>query len=154
LLLQVGTLHERVVERDVEHARHHVTEAIDALERNIEHPADVANRGFRLQRAEGDDLGDALLAVLLADVVDDLFAAFLAEVDVDVGRFAAVRIEEALKQQAVFERIDVAELEDVTDHGPAGRTTGAGRNALALRETHEIPDDQEVAGEAHAADDV
>ena len=45
------------------------------------------------------------LAVLLPDVVDHFFAAILAEVDVDIGRLAAVGIEEALEQQVVFQRI-------------------------------------------------
>ena len=83
---------------------------IDALQRHVEHPADVLDGGLGRHRAEGGDLGDARLAVLLPDVGDHLLAAVLAEVDVDVGRLAAVRVEEALEQQVVFQRIDVAQL--------------------------------------------
>ena len=91
---------------------------------------------------------------LLPDVGDDLLAAFLAEVDVDVRRLAAVGIEEALEQQVVLQRIDVAELEDVADQGAAGRAAGAGRDAVLQGEAHEVPDDEEIAGEAHPADDA
>ena len=38
-------------------------------------------------------------------VLDDLLAAVLAEVDVDVGRLGAVRVEEALEQQVVLQRV-------------------------------------------------
>ena len=56
-----------------------------------------------------------------ADVLDDLVPPLLAEVDVDVGRLGAVRVEEPLEQEVVLERADVAELEQVADQGPAGR---------------------------------
>jgi hypothetical protein len=52
-----------------------------------------------LQRPEGDDLPDGVGAVLVADVLDDLAAALLAEVDVEVGHRDAFGIEEALEQQ-------------------------------------------------------
>src|SRR5439155_10351432 len=153
-LAKIGALLQRFVERDVQDLRDHVAQAIDAFERDVEHAADVADGRLGLQRTEGDDLGHALLAVFLADVIDHVFAPFLAEIDIDIGRLAAVRIEEALEEQVVFERIDVAELEHVADERAARRAAGAGRNALADRETDEIPDDEKVAGEAHAADDV
>ena len=95
-----------------------------------------------------------LLAVLLADIVDDFLAAVLAEVDVDIGRLAAVRIEEALEQQIVFERADVAQLQDVADDGAARGAAGAGGDVLADGEADEIPDDEEIARKAHLADDA
>ena len=49
------------------------------------------------------DLTDALLAVLLRDVADDLVAPRHAEVDVEVGHAHALRIQEALEQQVVAE---------------------------------------------------
>ena len=42
-----------------------------------------------------------VLAVHVLDVVDDLFAAALLEVDVDIGHLHALGREEALEQQAV-----------------------------------------------------
>src|SRR5205814_1052271 len=62
--------------------------------------------------------------------------------------------EEALEQQVVYQRVHLAELEDVGDDGPAGRTAGAGRDAALPGETDEVPDDKEIAGEAHPADDL
>ena len=86
-----------------------MAQRIDAVERHAEDTAHVLDRGPGRHRAEGGDLGNALFAVLLLDVLDDLFAAVLAEVDVDIGRLGAVGIEEALEEQVVLERIDVAD---------------------------------------------
>ena len=86
------------------------TIVIDAEDRHAERAADVANRGPGRQRAERADLGDVRLAVLLLDVLDHLAAAVLAEVDVDIGRFAAVLVEEPLEQQVVLQRADVAQI--------------------------------------------
>ena len=105
----------------------------DAGQRDVEDPADVLDGGAGGHGAEGADLGHALLAVLAADIGDDLLAAVLAEVDVDIGRLAAVGIEEALEQQVVLQRIDVAELEHVADEGAAGRAAGAGRECRFRR---------------------
>ena len=70
------------------------------------------------------------------------------------GASRAVGVEEALEQQVVFQRIDVAELQHVADHGAASRAAGAARDAVLDGEAHEVPDDQEIAGEAHPADDA
>src|SRR5262249_8837514 len=83
-----------------------------------------------------------------------IVAAVLAKVDVNVGRFAAAGIEEPLEQQIVFERINVAQVQQVTDNRSTRRSAGAGWYATLASEAHEIPNDQEVAGETHAADDV
>ena len=55
--------------------RHQLGEPVDLPVGHLEHAADVAQRGARLQRSEGDDLRDAIRAVALGDVVDDLVAA-------------------------------------------------------------------------------
>ena len=67
------------------------------------HARDVAHDGARLHRAEGDDLRDVLAAVLAGDVVDDLAAPPLAEVDVDVGQRHALGVEEPLEDQVVLD---------------------------------------------------
>jgi hypothetical protein len=43
---------------------HHLAEPVDLAQRHLQHPADVAQHGPRLQGAEGNDLGDPVLAVL------------------------------------------------------------------------------------------
>ena len=57
---------------------------------------------FARQRAERDDLRYLLAAVFLGDVLNHLAAPVRAEVDVDIRHADALRIQKALKQQAVL----------------------------------------------------
>ena len=114
--------------------------------------ADVPDRGPGQHRAEGDDLGDVVLAVLASDVGDDLVAPAVLEVDVDVRHRHAIGVEEALERQLVEDRVDRRDAERV-GHDRAGRAAAAGRlDALLAGEPDEVRDDQEVAGVAHRED--
>ncbi len=94
-------------------------------------------------------------AVLVGDVVDDLLAARHAEVHVDVGHALAPRVEEALEEQVVLERVDVGDAEGVAHDGPGGRTAaGSDGDAVVFGELDVVPDDEEVGVEAHLADDA
>ena len=92
--------------------------------RDAEQPGHVLDRGARLERAEGDDLADAGLAVALPDVVDHLAPALEAEVHVDVGHRHPLGIEEPLEQQVEPERVHVGDPQSVGDQR-AGRGTAA-----------------------------
>ena len=63
----------------------------------IEHAAAVAHHRACRHGAEGDDLRHAVRAVLAAHVVDDLVAAVLAEIDVEVRHRHALRVQETLE---------------------------------------------------------
>ena len=96
------------------------------------------------------------LAVFLADVVDDLGAAVVAEIDVDIGRRDALGIEEALEEEAVVERVDIGDAKDVGDQRCPPRCRDRGRRECrgVLRAMDEIPDDQEITDEARLLHDL
>ena len=127
---------------------------VHLAERQLQHPADVAQHSPRLQRAEGDDLGHAVAAIALLDVGDHLLSPVLAEVDVEVGHRDPLRVEEALEEQAVTQRIQIGDGQGIghqrTGARPPARAHG---NAVRLGPLDEVRDDQEVAGEAHLGDD-
>ena len=79
--------------------RHQLAQPVDLPVGHLQHAADVAQHRARLQLAVRDDLGDAIVAVLVLDVADHLVAPVLAEVDVEVRHRHALGIEEALEQQ-------------------------------------------------------
>ena len=100
VLLQIPerlALLERLVERHVERRRNLLGDLVDVGERHFQHAADVPDDGLGLHRAERDDLRDVLAAVLAGHVVDDLAAAPLAEIDVDVGERHALGVQEPLE---------------------------------------------------------
>ena len=70
-----------------------------------------------------------------------------------VSGIVAARVEEALEEQVVADRVDVRDLEAVGDErAGGGAAAGADADAVPLREGDEVPDDQEVAGETHLVD--
>ena len=79
---------------------HHLAQPVDQGIGHLENPPHVAQGGARLQLAEGDDLRHVVLAVLVLHVTDHRVALVLAEVDVEVRHRHALRVEEALEQQA------------------------------------------------------
>ena len=133
--------------------RHQLGELVDLPVRHFEHAPDIAQHAACLQRAEGDDLRDLVAAVALLHVVDHLVAPLLAEIDVEVRHRHALRIEEALEQEAEADRIEVGDGERVGDERACARTAARPhRNAFRLRPLDEVGDDQEVARILHLLD--
>ena len=100
----------------------------------IERLADVAQRALG---PVGDQRGrqrGAVAPVLFVDVLDDLLAPLVLEVDVDVGRLVALLREEALEQQFLLRRIDLGDAQGVA-HGRVGRRAASlAEDAPAARE--------------------
>ena len=100
-------------------------------------------------------MGHAFRPVLLHHVVDHLAAAIIGEVDVDVRHRDARRVQEALEDQAVAERIERGDVKRIGDDAARGRSTPrSNENPPLLGEPNEIPHHKEVVGEAHRADDA
>ncbi len=158
VLLEIGERRhvlERQVERHVELARNQVGDPVHVGDRHLHDAADVAHGRLRLHRAERDDLRDVLAPVLLGDVGDDLAAAALAEVDVDIRQRDALRIQEPLEVQVEMQRIDVGDLHRIGDQAARRRPAArADRNALLARMPDEVPDDQEIPGVVHPPDQL
>ena len=141
---------EGVFKLDIQRGRNHLRELVHFAIRHIQRAAHIFQRGLRGHRAERDDLRDALLAVFLADVFDHFAAPAHAEVDVDIGHRDALGVQEALEEQIVLQRIDVGDVQRIADQAARrGAAPRPHRNSLRPRVVDEIPDDQEVAGEAH-----
>ncbi len=152
-LIEARFLVERLLQGNVEGRRHHFGEALHVGERHFEHAAHVLDGGARAQRIERDDLRHLLAAVLLRDVLDHFAAAVHAEIHVHVGEAHALRIEEALEQQAVLQRVDIGDLHRVADQAAGSRPAARShRDPHVFGIADEIPDHQEVAGEFHVLD--
>ena len=151
--LQLRAGLEAVGERLARPFRDQLRDLVDDAVRDLEHAAGVADGGAGGHRPEGDDLRDPVAAVLLGDVVDHPLAALDREVDVHVGHVLAGRVEEALEEEPVADRVDVGDLEAVRGERAGGRAAaGTDADPVRLREVDEVPDDQEVVGEPHLAD--
>ncbi len=121
---------ERLVELDAELVGDGLGDAVDLAVAVAEDAADVADGRPGEHRAEGDDLGDVVLAVLAPDVGDDLVAPAVLEVDVDVGHRHPVGIEEALEGQLVQDRVDRGDAQGVGHDAARGAAPAGGLDAL------------------------
>jgi hypothetical protein len=135
--------------------RHRLGDPVTERERVAEHAGGVLDRRLGLDRRVGDDLRDALLAVALGGVTDHVAAPALVEVHVDVRHRHALGVQEPLEEQAVRDRVELGDAEGVGDQRARGRAPArTDPDALAFGIGDEVGHDQEVAGEAHLADDV
>src|SRR5439155_13473540 len=94
---QLAALGQRALQGDADGGRHQLGQAVDVGQRNVEHTADVADRRPGCHGAEGDDLRDAVVAVLLLHVLEHALTASVVEVDVDVRHLHALEVEESLE---------------------------------------------------------
>ena len=119
-VLQLGRLVDGVGERDVERVRHELGDAIRLGVAHTEGAADIAQRGFRSERPERDDLRDVAGAVAFVGKADHLFPAVVGEVEVHIRHLAPFEVEEAFEDETVRHRVDIRHAEDV-EHERSGR---------------------------------
>ena len=151
-LLELRGEAQRLLQLDPQLVRDGLRDLVDIAVGQAQHAAHVPDRRPGEHRAEGDDLGDVILAVLVADVVDDLVTALVLEVHVDIGHRHPVRVQEPLERQPVVERVHRRDAQRVGDDGPGRGSPAGGGDPLLPGEPDEVRHDQEVACVAHRED--
>src|SRR6185437_1460345 len=146
---------QRLFERDADRrSGNHFGDAVHVGVRNIHGTAHIFDGCLGSHSAKSDDLGHIFTAIFLRDVLYHLAAAVHAEINVNIRHGHTLRIQEALKQKLVLERVNIGDAHGVghkrTCGGATARTNG---NRIFFGVTNEVPDDQEIAGELHLLDD-
>jgi hypothetical protein len=142
---------QRLVLLDRDQLRQRIAEEIG----HVEHTPDVADDCLRRHGAECGDLRHRLLAIGFTHILDHPPAIVLAEVDVEVGHRYPLRVEEALEEQCVGQRIEVGDAQRIGNQRTGtGTPAGADRNPVFLAPIDEVGHDQEVAGETHLHDGI
>ena len=102
--------------------------------RHAEHAPHIAHRGLGLQLAEGDDLRDAILAIFAPDIGNHLVAPVLAEINIEIRHGNAFGVEEAFKQQAEADGVQIRDQQRPGSDGTRARTAPRPyRNGRGLR---------------------
>ncbi len=115
--------------------------------------ADLADRHARAVVDHRGAEGGPLPPVAGVEVLDHLLAALVLEIDVDVGRLAAVLRDEPGEEQPVLRRVHRGDAE-AEAHGGIGRRAAAlAEDALAAGELDHVEQGQEVAGVVHLGDE-
>ncbi len=109
--------------------------------------ADFADGAARAVMDDGGADRRAMAAVALVDVLDHLLAPLVLEIDVDVGRLAAVLGNEAGEQQVALVRIDRGDAEAKADRAVGRRAAALAEDflVLAAREGDDVVHGEEVA---------
>src|SRR5579872_5038909 len=94
------------------------------------------------------------MAIFVAHIAHDLVAPFLAKVDIEVRHRNTFGIEKALEHQPEPDGIEICDIERPSDQRCRSRTANANRDAVLPGPFHEVGDDQKIAGEVHADNDV
>src|SRR5690625_1416061 len=130
LLLQRSELRHlirRLLKRNTWPIRDELRDPVGLAERQVEHARHIPYDRLRAHRSKRDDLAYVVAAVLLDHVVDDLRAATVVEVDVDIRHRHAFRVEEAFEEEVVAQRVDVGDAEAVGNGAPRGRAAARAR---------------------------
>ena len=134
--------------------RDHFGETIHLPIRHLQNAPDIAHCSFREKGTERDNLTNFVTAIFLLNVLNHLFAAIHAKVDVEVRHRDTLRIEETLEQQRVTQRIKVGDSQRISNERARTRTTPRSHgNAIVFRPLDKIRNDQEITWKAHAFDD-
>ena len=144
-----------LVDRDIQLIRNHLRDRIDLCIRHIQHTADIADDTARRQCTECDDLYNAVLAVFSRYIVDDLRAAFEAEIHVDIRHGNSFRVQETLEQELVPHRVQLCDAKGVGDNTSGRRSSSrSDHDVVIARKFDEIPHDQEVIDVTHRFDRI
>ena len=109
----------------------------------------VANRGARRHRSEGNDLRHVIVPVFSPNIAQNIVAAVVGEVHIDIGHGDALRIEESLKEEVIRDRVHVGDPGQIGDEAAGGASSaGSHYHAFALCPVDEVLHDQEVGRES------
>ena len=132
------------------HRRDELRYRVDLRYRYAERAADVLYRAAALHASEGDYLRDLVRAVLLHYVGDELVAAFVGYVGVDIRHAYAFRVQETFKEQIVAYRVEVGDAERVGDErARGGAASRPYRDVLRFRRDYDVGDYAEISREVH-----
>ena len=117
---------------------------------HIQRPGHIPDRTASRHGAEGNNLGNPVLAVLPRHIVDDLPPALLTEIRIKVRHGYPLRIQKTLKNQGILHRVNLCDVHTVGGNGAcAGASAGSHGDALILGPADEVRHNQEVLHIAH-----
>ena len=117
---------------------------VDLLGGHAQRAAHVADGGAG---AVGDHFGrhaGPFAAVFLVEILQDFLAAFVLEVDVDVGGFVPLAADEPLEQEVHPLGIDGGHAQAEADGRVGRRAAALAEDAATAGEDHEVPDGEKV----------
>ena len=131
---------------------HAAREPIDFRQVKPERLADIAQCTARAIADDGGRQRGAFAAVLAVDVLNDLLAPLMLEIDVDIRRLVALLGNEPLEQHGHARGIDFRDLQAIADDGIRGRAAALTEDALRAGILNDIVHGEEKGLELELGD--
>ncbi len=125
-------------------APQHAGERADGVVGEPEHLADFPDGAAGAVAYHGGGEAGAVAAVAPIDVLDHVLAPLVLEIDVDVGRLAPLRRDEALEQEIGAVGIDLGDAQAEADRRIRRRAAPLAQNALRTGVAHDVVDGEEI----------
>src|SRR5256885_6068912 len=152
--VEPGFAHARVGDALVGPTPDDAGERGDDILRQSERLPDLADRAAGAVADHGRGDAGAVAAVFVVDVLDDLLAPLMLEIDIDVGRLAARGADKALEQHVDLRRIDRGDAEAIADDRVGRRAAALAQDVLAARELDNVVHGEEIAREIELLDQL
>ncbi|MPL91562.1 hypothetical protein SDC9_37637 [bioreactor metagenome] len=120
--------------------------------REPHHLADLADRGAGAEMDDGGAQPRPLAAIAGIDPLDHLLAPLMLEIDVDVGRLAAVARDEAFEHHADHLGADIGDAERPADDRIRRRAAALTQDRAGAGEGDDVVDGEEIGRIAELAD--
>ncbi len=114
-LAQIVRLLQRLVQRHPQIKRDQLGDTIHHAVGVTLYTSDITHHRLGVHSPVGDDLRDPVDTIGLGHVADHLVTSVHAEVDIEVGHGDTLRVEEALEQQLILQRIEVGDQQGIGD---------------------------------------
>ena len=85
-----------------------------------------------------------LTAIFGIDILDNLLATLMFEIDIDIGRFASLRRNEALEQEIAQCRVDIGYADAIAHGRIGGRTSPLAQDSLRTGKADNVIYGEEV----------
>ena len=91
--------------------------------RDLHDAGDVANGHLPHHLTESDDVADATLTIFISTIFDNFVATSILDIGINIRHRDTVGVQEALKEQIVFQRVELGNPEGISENRTGSRTT-------------------------------
>ena len=116
--------------------------------------ADFANGGAAAEVNDRRAYTRAVTAIFFVDMLDDFFAAFMFEIDINIGRFPAHLRDKTLEHHRDGFRRRFGNAKCVTDHRISRTPASLAKNILATRKGNDVIDRQKISRVIQLCDEL
>ena len=144
-----------LIDGNAQFIRNHLCHAVTYSIRQIQHTSHIADNTSCCHGTESNNLYDTLLAVFADDIINDFLTSLEAEVHVNIRHGDAVRVQKALKEQIITNRIQCGNIQAVRhDTSCCGASPRSHHNVMLLGVMNEIPYNQEIIHKSHGLNGI